>query len=40
MKHMVEAILRAESLETPTYGERPCTLDWVARAKRKHKKQA
>ncbi len=40
MKHMVEAIVRAESASPPTYQERPCTLDWVARAKRKHKKKA
>ncbi len=39
MLRMVSAIVAAEAAESPAPSERPCTVDWVARAKRKHKKK-
>lgn len=36
---MVDAIVKAEASVAPASDERPCTVDWLARAKRKHKKK-
>ena len=36
---MVDAIVTAEAVASPCGDARPCTVDWVARAKRKHRKK-
>ena len=36
---MVDAIVKVEASVAPASDERPCTVDWLARAKRKHKKK-
>ncbi len=36
---MVDAVVTAEAVSSPCADARPCTVDWVARAKRKHKRR-